>query len=76
MAFMSYQSPEAVNRDVIISPSGWIACRTNMDRLYPTIQARSWSFRGGVRFEIENLRPKHKYFKTRFISRLELKKAL
>ena len=48
-----------VNRDVI-SPHVWIARRTNRDQLYLGIQARSWSFRRGVRFEIESqMRTEH-----------------
>lgn len=47
------------NRDVI-SPHVWIARRTNRDQLYLGIQARSWSFRRGVRFEIESqMRTEH-----------------
>ena len=38
----------------------WIARRTNRDQLYLGIQARSWSFRRGVRFEIESqMRTEH-----------------
>ena len=37
-----------------------IARRTNRDQLYLGIQARSWSFRRGVRFEIEShMRTEH-----------------
>ena len=44
----------------VISPHGWIARRTNRDQLYLGIQARSWSFRRGVRFEIESqMRTEH-----------------
>ena len=52
-------------------------------------QARSWSFRRGARFETESemwaelcheeegkIGAKNKCFSTRFISRLEVKKAL
>ena len=47
------------NRDVI-TPHVWIARRTNRDQLYLGIQARSWSFRRGVRFEIEShMRTEH-----------------
>ena len=47
------------NRDVI-SPHVWIARRTNRDQLYLSIQACSWSFRRGVRFEIESqMRTEH-----------------
>ena len=37
-----------------------IARRTNRDQLYLSIQASSWSFRRGLRFEIESqMRPEH-----------------
>ena len=57
---ISSVSQGGVNRDVIISPHVWIARRTNRDQLYLSIPARSWSFRRGVRFEIESqMRTKH-----------------
>ena len=57
---ISSVSQGGVNRDVIISPHVWIARRTNRDQLYLSIQARSWSFRRGVPFEIESqMRTEH-----------------
>ena len=57
---ISSVSQAGVNRDVIISLHVWIARRTNRDQLHISILARSWSFRRGVRFEIESeMRTEH-----------------